>query len=108
MDTSDRTGGVNTPVNTRINLEQSRRMAKDLPKDFSTGHPRARDRVRWNHPRLRKLSDAEITLREFALAVSANGAEDYRQVAAPNIVDITRFLLVGARTDFYPGMQAGY
>lgn len=68
MDASDRAEGVNTPVNRRINLEQSRKMAKDLLKAVKAGEPRALDRVRWNHPRFRKLSDAEITSREFALA----------------------------------------
>lgn len=68
MSTSDHAEGANAPVNTRINLEQSRKMAKDLLKAFKAGEPRTLDRIRWNHPRFRKLSDAEILSRKFALA----------------------------------------
>jgi hypothetical protein len=52
----------------RINLEQSRKQAKDLVKAFNAGDPQSLDRIRWNHPRFRGLSDAEIRKRPFALA----------------------------------------
>ena len=52
----------------RINLEQSRKQAKDLVKAFKAGDPQALDRIRWNHPRFRGLSDAEIRKRRFTLA----------------------------------------
>ncbi len=68
MNTSDRGEGVHTPVNTHIDLEQSRKMAKNLLKAFKAGEPRALDRIRWNHPRFRQLSDADIISREFSFA----------------------------------------
>jgi hypothetical protein len=52
----------------RINLEQSRKQAKDLVKAFKAGDAPALDRIRWNHPRFRGLTDAEIQKRKFALA----------------------------------------
>ena len=52
----------------RVNLEQSRKQAKDLVKAFKAGDPQTLDRIRWNHPRFRDLSDAEIQKRKFALA----------------------------------------
>jgi hypothetical protein len=52
----------------RINLEQSRKQAKDLVKAFKAGEARALDRIRWNHPRFRGLTDAKIQERKFALA----------------------------------------
>lgn len=54
--------------NTRINLEQARKQAKELVKAFESGDARALDRIRWNHPRFLRLSDAEIKSRDFALA----------------------------------------
>jgi len=52
----------------RINLEQSRKQAKDLVKAFKAGDPKALNHVRWNHPRFRGLTDQEIERRPFALA----------------------------------------
>jgi hypothetical protein len=52
----------------RINLEQSRKQAKDLVKAFKAGDPESLDRIRWNHPRFRGLTDVEIQKRAFALA----------------------------------------
>ena len=52
----------------RVNLEQSRKQAKDLLKAFRTGDPAILDRVRWNHPRFRGLGDAQIRDRRFVLA----------------------------------------
>jgi hypothetical protein len=52
----------------RINLEQSRKQAKDLVKAFKAGDPESLDRIRWNHPRFRGLGDAEIRKRPFTLA----------------------------------------
>lgn len=52
----------------RINLEQSRKQAKDLLKAFKAGEPEVLDRIRWNHPRFRGLTDAQIKTRKFALA----------------------------------------
>jgi ankyrin repeat protein len=43
-------------------------MAKDLVTAFKAGEPRALDRIRWNHPRFRKLSDTEIQARAFKLS----------------------------------------
>jgi hypothetical protein len=55
-------------LSARINLEQSRKQAKDLVKAFKAGDPAALDRIRWNHPRFRGLTDAQIQTRKFALA----------------------------------------
>jgi hypothetical protein len=55
-------------LSARINLEQSRKQAKDLVKAFKSGDPEALDRIRWNHPRFRGLTDAQIQTRKFALA----------------------------------------
>jgi hypothetical protein len=52
----------------RINLEQSRKQAKDLVKAFKAGDPEVLDCIRWNHPRFRGLTDAQIKTRKFALA----------------------------------------
>jgi hypothetical protein len=52
----------------RINLEQSRKQAKDLVKAFRAGDPAVLDRIRWNHPRFRGLTDTRIRERRFALA----------------------------------------
>src|SRR5687767_14643499 len=52
----------------RINLEQSRKQAKDLVKAFKAGDPKTLDRIRWNHPRFRGLTDAQIKTGKFALA----------------------------------------
>jgi ankyrin repeat protein len=52
----------------RVNLEQSRKQAKELVKLFKAGDPEALDRIRWNHPRFRGLRDSEIRTRKFALA----------------------------------------
>ncbi len=55
-------------LSARINLEQSRKQAKDLVKAFKAGDAEALDRIRWNHPRFRGLTDAQIRARKFALA----------------------------------------
>jgi len=52
----------------RIDLEQSRKQAKDLLKAFRAGDPEAFERVRWNHPRFRGLADDQIRDRRFVLA----------------------------------------
>ena len=52
----------------RINLEQSRKQAKDLVKAFKAGDRESLDRIRWNHPRFRGLRDEEILKHKFALA----------------------------------------
>jgi hypothetical protein len=52
----------------RVNLEQSRKQAKDLLKAFRAGDPKTLDRIRWNHPRFRGLSDVQIRERPFVLA----------------------------------------
>ena len=60
---------MSTPaLSPRINLEQSRKQAKDLVKAFKAGDPVALDHIRWDHPRFRGLKDAEILKRKFALA----------------------------------------
>ena len=51
-----------------INLEQSRKLAKELVKAHQAGDPRALDRIRWTHPRFRGQSAEEIQRAEFALA----------------------------------------
>lgn len=56
------------PLSPRVNVEQSRKQAKDLLKAFLAGDPEALDRVRWNHPRFRRLTDAQIRERPFVLA----------------------------------------
>jgi ankyrin repeat protein len=55
-------------LSARINLEQSRKQAKDLVKAFKTGDAEVLDRIRWNHPRFRGLTDAQIQQRKFVLA----------------------------------------
>lgn len=55
-------------LSARINLEQSRKQAKDLVKAFKAGDRETLDRIRWNHPRFRGLTDAQIQKRKFALA----------------------------------------
>src|SRR5688572_23208886 len=57
-----------TPLSARINLERSRKQAKDLVKAFNAGDAEALDHIRWNHPRFRGLTDAQIQKRKFALA----------------------------------------
>jgi len=52
----------------RVNLEQSRKQAKDLLKAFRRADPATLDRIRWNHPRCRGLTDQQIRARPFALA----------------------------------------
>jgi hypothetical protein len=52
----------------RVNLEHSRKHAKDLLKSFHAGDRQVLDRIRWNHPRFRGLQDAEIRNRKFVLA----------------------------------------
>jgi hypothetical protein len=52
----------------RVNVEQSKKQAKDLLEAFREGDPKALDRIRWNHPRFRGLTDAEIRERRFVLA----------------------------------------
>ena len=60
---------MSTPaLSPRINLEQSRKQAKDLVKAFKAGDPQALDHIRWDHPRFRGLKDAEILKRKFTLA----------------------------------------
>ena len=52
----------------RINLEQCRKQAKELVKSFKSGDARALDAIRWNHPRFRRRTDAEIRVQPFVLA----------------------------------------
>jgi hypothetical protein len=52
----------------RVNLAQSRKQAKDLLKAFKSGEAGALDRIRWNHPRFRGLTDQQIRERPFVLA----------------------------------------
>ncbi|HUF51405.1 MAG TPA: ankyrin repeat domain-containing protein [Longimicrobiales bacterium] len=52
----------------RVNLEQSRKQAKDLLKAFKAGDPQVLDRIRWNHPRFRGLTDDHIRKGPFVLA----------------------------------------
>src|SRR4026207_570569 len=60
---------MSTPaLSPRINLEQSRKQAKDLVKAFKAGDPVALDHIRWDHPRFRGPKDAEIMKREFSPA----------------------------------------
>jgi hypothetical protein len=52
----------------RVNLEQSRKQAKDLLTAFKARDSRVLDRIRWNHPRFRELTDIQIWERPFVLA----------------------------------------
>ena len=52
----------------RVNLEQSKKQAKELLESFKAGDPETLDRIRWNHPRFRGLTDSEIRTRKFVLA----------------------------------------
>lgn len=56
------------PVSPRINLEQSRKQAKHLLKAFKSANPEVLESIRWHHPRLRGLSDAQIHTSRFTLA----------------------------------------
>jgi hypothetical protein len=55
-------------LSARINLEQSRKQAKELRKFFAAGDPKTLDHIRWNHPRFKGLRDEQIKARPFALA----------------------------------------
>ena len=52
----------------RVSVEQSRKQAKDLLKAFKAGDAQALDRIRWNHPRFRGLTDDQIREGPFVLA----------------------------------------
>lgn len=56
------------PGDSRINLEQARKQAKDLLRGFKAGDPKSLDRIRWNHPRFHGQSDEQIKVGEFVLA----------------------------------------
>ena len=64
MELSDRVARASA----RINLAQCRKQAKDLVKAFKLGDPRAFAAIRWNHPRFRGKTDAEILALPFILA----------------------------------------
>ena len=64
MDSSERFARASA----RINLEQCRKQAKEIVKGFRIRDARALDRIRWNHPRFRGKSDAEILEQPFVLA----------------------------------------
>jgi ankyrin repeat protein len=51
-----------------VSVEESRKQAKDLLKAFNAGDATALDRIRWNHPRFRGLTDDQIRERPFVLA----------------------------------------
>lgn len=55
-------------LSARVNLEQSRKQAKDLVKAVKAADPAAFERIRWNHPRLHGLSAADIRKHKFTLA----------------------------------------
>ena len=56
------------PFSPRIDLEQSRKQAKDLLKAFRAGDASVLDKVRWNHPRFRGMPDGAIREGSFRLA----------------------------------------
>ena len=55
-------------LSARINLEQTRKQAKELLKAFKAGDSKVLDQVRWNHPRFQRLTDKEIAAGKFQLA----------------------------------------
>jgi len=55
-------------LSARINLEQSRKQAKELLKSFKAGDRKTLDQIRWDHPRFKGLSDKEIMAGRFQLA----------------------------------------
>lgn len=57
-----------TDLSSRIDLEQSRKQAKELLRSLRAGDPETLDQVRWNHPRLHGRSDDEIRVGRFVLA----------------------------------------
>ena len=59
---------ASAPRAAHVDLEQTRKQAKDLVKAFKAGDAKTLDRIRWNHPRFRGLQDNEILAREFVLA----------------------------------------
>ncbi|MBC8085639.1 MAG: ankyrin repeat domain-containing protein [Phycisphaerae bacterium] len=60
---------MSAPVSfARINLDQSRKQAKELVQAHVAGDHRALDRIRWNHPRYRGLNDEQIRNGKFLLA----------------------------------------
>lgn len=64
MDESARSGRVVA----RINLEQSKKQAKELVKAHHDGDTRALDQIRWGHPQFRGLNDEQIKAKPFQLA----------------------------------------
>ena len=59
---------VSRPFSPRINLEQSRKQAKDILEGFRAADPAVLEKVRWNHPRFRGMSDGAIRESPFRLA----------------------------------------
>jgi hypothetical protein len=55
-------------LSARINLEQTRKQAKELLKSFKAGDSKTLNYIRWNHPRFNGLSDDEIRAGRFQLA----------------------------------------
>ena len=55
-------------LSARINLEQSRKQAKELLKSFKAGDRKTLDHIRWDHPRFKGFSDKEIMAGKFQLA----------------------------------------
>lgn len=55
-------------LSARINLEQTRKQAKELLKSFKAGDRKTLDDVRWNHPRFKGLPDKQISAGKFQLA----------------------------------------
>ena len=60
----------NRELPARPNIEQYKNQAKDLVKAHSLGLPTALERIAHHHPRLHKLSPAEIAAANFTLADS--------------------------------------
>jgi ankyrin repeat protein len=57
-----------TRDNLRINLEQCRKLARDVLQGFKAGDSRTLEYIRWNHPRFRRMKDEEIVGQRFVLA----------------------------------------
>lgn len=55
-------------LSARINLEQTRKQAKELLEAFKAGDRKILDQVRWNHPRFQGLTDKAIAAATFQLA----------------------------------------
>lgn len=68
MDSATESSGRASHFGAHIDLDQCRKLAKDLLKGFAARDRRALDQIRWNHPRFRRKSDDDMVKQRFVLA----------------------------------------